>query len=169
MRGIFLTLLCFSANCHADFPLDLCTPAEKIVFSCTLGAKTASICASPDLTETSGYVQYRFGTDKQLELVYPKTLLPPKAKFFFSSTAYAGGDADRIRFKIAGFDYVVFHSMIRTNFKPGEPNDPQESAGLVTRSKGNYGRPRKCDNFIAGDAAAYGYFDKEPFDDTLTP
>ncbi|MES2876915.1 MAG: hypothetical protein V4713_00745 [Pseudomonadota bacterium] len=51
-----------------------CTPDERIVFSCPFKhGKTASLCASSDLTKTTGTLQYRYGVvGKKPELVFPQ-------------------------------------------------------------------------------------------------
>ena len=51
-----------------------CTSNERVVFSCPFKhGKTASLCASPDLSKTTGTLQYRYGVvGKAPELVYPK-------------------------------------------------------------------------------------------------
>lgn len=50
-----------------------CKPDERVVFSCPFKrGKTASLCASPDLTRTTGTLQYRYGVvGKTPELMYP--------------------------------------------------------------------------------------------------
>jgi hypothetical protein len=52
----------------------LCRPTEVAVFTCRIArsAKIASLCASEKLTEQEGYVQYRFGTRKKIELEFPE-------------------------------------------------------------------------------------------------
>lgn len=51
-----------------------CAPDERVVFSCPFKhGKTASLCASADLTKTTGTLQYRYGVvGKKPELVFPK-------------------------------------------------------------------------------------------------
>jgi hypothetical protein len=50
----------------------LCRGTEQVMFSCrTTNNKLIAICASADLSTTSGYVQYRFGTDNHVELKLP--------------------------------------------------------------------------------------------------
>lgn len=54
----------------------LCKTGEKIIFSCRLkgpASKTVSICASKNLSEKTGYLKYRFGKPKAIELEYPQT------------------------------------------------------------------------------------------------
>jgi hypothetical protein len=36
-----------------------CDLQEQVIFSCMIGKRMASLCASRDLTKNSGYVQYR--------------------------------------------------------------------------------------------------------------
>lgn len=50
-----------------------CKPDERIVFSCPFKpGKTASLCASSDLTKTTGTLQYRYGVvGKKPELMFP--------------------------------------------------------------------------------------------------
>lgn len=51
----------------------LCNTSEVIVFNCSLtrNEKIVSLCASRQLTNSVGYVQYRFGTPKHTELEFP--------------------------------------------------------------------------------------------------
>lgn len=51
----------------------LCTTSEIIVFNCVLARneKMVSLCASKQLTDKVGYLQYRFGTLKRTELEFP--------------------------------------------------------------------------------------------------
>lgn len=50
-----------------------CKPEERAVFSCPFrNGKTASLCASPDLTKITGTLQYRYGVvGKNPELMFP--------------------------------------------------------------------------------------------------
>lgn len=162
MRLPLLVFMCVSTACYAADPWDLCSAKEKLVFGCVLDEKTASICASADLGTTSGYAQYRFGTPKKIELVYPKKKTHPKGHFFFSFTLYGGGDEGRVRFNNEGHDYFAFHKTIRTNFNPGETNDPEESAGIYTRFKGKERPVRSCGSFV-GFGEEIKYFDREQF------
>lgn len=89
----------------------LCTKQEKVAFSCPVGKKIVSLCASADLSETSGYVQYRYGTKDKVELVYPDTLSHPRAHFEFGSNDYTGGHTDYYLFNNNGVDYIVYSGL----------------------------------------------------------
>lgn len=48
-----------------------CMPEEQVIFSCSVGKKVVSICASDTLGPTSGRAQYRFGALGKIELKIP--------------------------------------------------------------------------------------------------
>src|SRR5262245_47501704 len=48
-----------------------CAAEEKILFNCSTGAKTVSVCATSPLSAEAGSVQYRFGPPGAPELRYP--------------------------------------------------------------------------------------------------
>lgn len=51
----------------------LCQGNEQTIWSCTtVKNKLASVCASKDLAEDKGFVQYRFGSPGKIELAFPK-------------------------------------------------------------------------------------------------
>jgi hypothetical protein len=63
----------------------LCQPGEQTIWSCaTTRGKTASVCASKDLAEEKGYVQYRFGSPGKIELEFPKERKDSPKKFKYS-------------------------------------------------------------------------------------
>jgi hypothetical protein len=54
-------------------PGSLCQPAEQVIWTCTTTRnKIVSICGSRGLTAEKGYVQYRFGTSRKVELELPQ-------------------------------------------------------------------------------------------------
>lgn len=58
-----------------------CAADEKIVFSCSMGKKVASVCASKDAAKDKGYVQYRFGAIGKPEMTYPEKKEPANKNF----------------------------------------------------------------------------------------
>jgi len=157
--------LCLVADYSmAAKPAFLCAADEQVVFGCQLkNKKMASLCASKVLNASTGYVQYRFGTSKSLELEYPAQRALPKGHFYISSTAYSGGGASRVRFKNGDAEYFLFDSTVRTNFKPGEPNNPQFEAGIEVQQKGKPASVRYCVNDASNSSLAYEQFEKEAF------
>lgn len=63
----------------------LCQGDEQTIWSCTTTKnKIASVCASKDLAEDRGYVQYRFGSAGKIELEYPKDRKGSQKAFKYS-------------------------------------------------------------------------------------
>ena len=148
----------------------LCSTEETLLFGCDSGPKMISVCASPGFSATTGYVQYRFGTPGKIELSYPEKLSPPNGHFWLSSTGYSGGAEAHLRFTNHGVTYAVFDRTVRTNFTPGEPNDPEFSEGIVVRLPGKKATSRLCTYSEGGiREQAYTTIEREDFDDSLVP
>lgn len=63
----------------------LCQADEQTIWSCqTTKNKLASVCASKDLTEDKGFVQYRFGVLGKVELEFPKDRKDSQKAFKYS-------------------------------------------------------------------------------------
>lgn len=170
IRVFCIILLLISRTALANEQLYLCEPDEKLIFGCEIKDKLISICSSKNLSNTTGYAQYRFGKPGKIEFLYPNSKIHPKGVFFLGSTSYSGGGANIIRFKNSGYEYLIFDSMVRTNFSPNEPNDPEFKAGIVTRHNGKLTSSRLCsDNSASIRAAAFEVFDREEFDYGVIP
>ena len=93
----------------------LCAAAEKSLFSCEIGKKVLSVCASKDLDENKGTLQYRFGTPDKLDLAYPEKADHPK-KHFTGNRLYSSAENALIlelAFKRGSTKYTVFTEEIR--------------------------------------------------------
>ena len=101
-----------SASVHAVplQPNSLCAKDERVIFSCPVKrpAKIVSLCASKDLTNERGYLQYRFGLPGKIELEYPKDRKDTQEKFHYSHYFRAQFDLTAIAFTIDGYEYSVF-------------------------------------------------------------
>ena len=91
-------------------PTTLCAKDERVIFSCPVKrpAKIVSICASKDLTNDRGYLQYRFGVPGKVELEYPRDRQGTQAKFQYTHYFRAQFDMTSINFTIDGYEYSVF-------------------------------------------------------------
>lgn len=86
----------------------LCSDDEDIYFSCPLeGGKTVSVCARGNSKPTAGSVQYRYGVPGNLEMVYPKSAMPPKGKFFVVDASEGSVNLSIIKFKSGAYTYLV--------------------------------------------------------------
>lgn len=169
-RLVLAALIGFATYAHSNELHFLCKAEEQLVFGCSLGEKQVSVCASPNLTLDTGYVQYRFGIADQLEQVYPRPPMPPEDRFFLSTVPYAGGGASALRFRIDDSDYFVFEQTIRTHFAPGEPHDTEFRAGLTVRNRDGTSSTLLCeDNNASIRKVAYDHFPREEYTLDTTP
>ncbi len=84
-----------------------CDATEQVVFSCSIGKKTVSVCASSDLSPEKGYVQYRFGPIGTPEISYPENpsnFRPITDMGRFVDNAFGGW----IRFTNGTYRYLVY-------------------------------------------------------------
>jgi hypothetical protein len=86
----------------------LCAPDETVIFSCALGKKIASLCASSDLSATRGYLYYAYGKPGAIEFSAPQKSIAARQNLARGSIAYSGGGADYVRILNGGFAYVVY-------------------------------------------------------------
>jgi hypothetical protein len=109
VNKLFLSLcVCVAPLAWAGEP-SLCASEETNLFTCSIGKKLVSVCASKDLAATSGYVQYRFGRSGQPpELVYPTQKDHPASHFSWGFTGYAKGSLENLHFSQSGYIYTVY-------------------------------------------------------------
>ena len=110
----------------------LCVGKERVIFSCSTGAHTASICASQDLSKDAD-MQYRFGKPGSLELVYPEAGVKPADAFVLGTLAFSGGGGAWLRFHKGPFRYTVFTA----TGKWGRAGALADAAGVAVEKDGN--------------------------------
>ncbi len=109
VSAIIATLLC-SALPSLAATASWCQKQETTIFNCQLGKqKVVSICASPKLSQQSGYMQYRFGklSATTPELTYPNQQSHPYTHFKIGQTLYASAAASWLSFDNGEFRYVL--------------------------------------------------------------
>ncbi|WP_421996713.1 hypothetical protein [Reyranella sp.] len=86
-----------------------CTATEVVAFTCRVGARQVSVCASRDAGPGRGYLQYRFGKPGEpLELVLPESRVAPAKAANGGSEAYSGGGGAWLRFFNRPTTYTVY-------------------------------------------------------------
>ncbi|MDD5227822.1 MAG: hypothetical protein PHN45_12405 [Methylococcales bacterium] len=86
-----------------------CREQENIIFSCSLGKNIVSVCASKDISQTSGYLQYRFGQKNTPELILPASIEPSHhADIQARTLMFSGGGGAYLRFINGQFNYIVY-------------------------------------------------------------
>ncbi|QKH35088.1 hypothetical protein FOC84_09100 [Achromobacter pestifer] len=104
-----------------------CLPAEQVIFSCSVGKKVVSICASDALGPASGTAQYRFGALGKIELKIPAQ---PQHPTTFSRLGVMRGPAwvdTHIRVANGEYAYTVYE---------GEGKGWQRAGVLVSKQDG---------------------------------
>lgn len=115
-----------------------CVGSERVVFTCKIKNKVASICASNDFGSNSGYMQYRFG-----RIGSPEVIIPKKTDAHHSKIAYKyfeqgnGGTAIYIRFSEGSYQYYIYSVSFRGDDDPktGVSTWVEPSGVYVTKVK----------------------------------
>lgn len=110
-RAFLIGSVCWAASASALAAGSHCTSAEETVFSCNLGHKVVSVCASKPLTPESGYVQYRFGAIGKPELTFPKPSVLPKNVIQARTLMFSGGGGAYLRFNSGATSYLVYSAI----------------------------------------------------------
>ncbi|WP_126877439.1 hypothetical protein [Paraburkholderia kururiensis] len=96
----------------------LCHRGEIEYFGCKLrdSNKIASVCAADNSSPDHGYVQYRFGTQNNIEYKYPGKLTPPRGKISIVDVSrLPDGLGSHLKFSNGSYSYVVSNALV-----PGE-------------------------------------------------
>lgn len=88
----------------------LCQQTEQVVFSCPLRGKAriASLCGAKNLSATEGYLSYRFGTAKRIELVFPPDRRDTQRRFRYAHYLRYRVNRTSVSFTKNGHTYTVF-------------------------------------------------------------
>lgn len=153
-----LLVLALPATALASSARTHCEAGETIVFSCSTGTRILSLCASPDVSKTSGYLQYRYGVADKLELVFPEKLQPPGKLFTPGTLAFSGGGGAYLQFKKGAYTYTVFSAIGNWAASGGKAT----AEGIAVKSGDNEiaNFPcRKDANYVEGELGP-DYFEK---------
>lgn len=105
IQALFISSMVFTSISTAS---DLCKKYERMLFTCDIGKKNASICASENISPTEGYIKYRYGKSiESIELEYPLTQRAPKEAFSFAESGYAKGREIQLSFSISSYTYTL--------------------------------------------------------------
>ena len=112
-----------------------CGSDQQELFACAAGDKRIAVCG---VTNAQGQktAQYRFGSAGEAEIVLDGGR--------FSSVPYSGGGEAQIAFANGGTRYIVYSRTVRTNFEPGEPNNPEFTDGVMVVRDGDMVADRQC-------------------------
>lgn len=129
-RASFLTVLILAfAKAEADEPT-LCSLHEEVYFSCLIGGRVMSVCASGNISPNNGYVQYRFGRIGKIELEFPEKPYPPRKSFSISDISEGNSRFTHFKFNSGRYNYVLYQ---------GSPS------GIYVKKDGKVVSNRSCD------------------------
>ena len=111
-----------------------CAQDERTLFFCEAGRKQIAVCGVND-AKGKPTAQYRYGSDTA-EMVL--------AGGRFANVPYSGGGEAQIEFLNGSTRYIVYSRTVRTNFAPGEPNDPEFTDGVMVVRGGNVLSDKQC-------------------------
>lgn len=137
-------LLLALPNAHAGEQAkpNLCESGEKVVFSCSVSKKVASLCSTPEISSTSGRLTYRFGVPGQTpELSYPTAQLSPSAAFATEFYDWPKGSFSAVQFKRGDFVYTVYNRMAVY-----EEHNRSNGGGVKVQRQGKQIADLWCDN-----------------------
>ncbi|HEV7327630.1 MAG TPA: hypothetical protein VGN91_21400 [Bosea sp. (in: a-proteobacteria)] len=142
-----LAALAASLSCCtvlADTRPSLCQAGETAIFSCAIGGKTASLCASPDIGSGQGSLSYRFGRKGAIELTHPETPAPPDQSFSTAVVGDAGFAGDIVRFSRGETRYTLYSIIVKGR---------GERDGILVSRGGRQIADLKCRDFALGSDA----------------
>ncbi|MGX1790629.1 hypothetical protein ACWIGM_28045 [Bosea sp. NPDC055332] len=125
----------------ADTRPSLCQPGETAIFSCAIGGKIASLCASGDIGPGQGRLTYRFGRKGALELTHPEAPVPPDQAFSTAVVGDAGFAGDIVRFSRGATRYTLYSIIVKGQ---------GERDGILVARDGRQLADLKCKGFALG-------------------
>lgn len=118
-----------------------CQPAQQVMFSCAIGSRLLSVCASGKAQLNA--VEYRYGKPGQdLEMQLPRQPGVPNPSVYGRTEMYSGGGGSWIRFGNGNVAYVVYEGIGRW----GKGGAPMEKSGVAIEQNGKLLRNLPCDN-----------------------
>jgi hypothetical protein len=142
LAALAAILSCSTAS--ADTRPSLCQPSETAIFSCAVGGKIASLCASGDIGPGQGSLTYRFGRKAAVELTHPETPTPPDQAFSTAVVGDAGFAGDIVRFSRGETSYTLYSIIVKGQ---------GERDGILVARGGRRLADLKCKGFALGAEA----------------
>ena len=132
------------ASAGEELTSGLCAPNEAVLAACQLReGRMLSVCGARDETGAE-FAQYRFGwANRDPELVWPES--SAGGRLSFASVPYSGGGEAQLSFARGATRYAVYSRVYRTNFTPGETNDPAFEDGVAVLHNGKQVADFPCD------------------------
>lgn len=116
---VLIILVCWASQSSAQpnhSKYSLCKSTEHVVFTCQLKNKMASICASENLSKTIGYIQYRFGDKRKIQIQVPSKKIKDRINVTHEyQLAGASGTSETLKFQSNNYYYEVSSTSYRSD------------------------------------------------------
>ena len=149
MRHFAILAVAIFLSVNANSQESHCSENEDILFSCAHNTKIVSLCASKNVSESSGYIQYRFGKRNNIELAHPKAMKNPKDSFTAKNTYYSDTTESSVEFSIGKYIYTIYNRFV-TGSTDEMNNDTTgiygEHAGVIVTRSNNVVSEIQCDH-----------------------
>ena len=107
MRFLAFSFLVLSFQVFPAAAQSVCSAEEATVWSCKNQKSTYVVCASGDLSQTSGYLQYRATEAGKPTLTFPVSRTHPTGLFNFALLARGA----KLTFENSGYLYEMFEGL----------------------------------------------------------
>lgn len=136
VKWMFLSVILLTAFSSVGAHEGLCSDTESVVFNCQVhnGEKIVSVCRSKTLTKNEGYLQYRFGTEKHLELEYPAGKAHTQEKFYFGELRPYQSNIQQLSFARGSYIYTLDRREVSADLS-GVPGG-QSGGGITVQNRG---------------------------------
>jgi hypothetical protein len=149
MSRAFIAVILFVMATCTYAQNNLCQKNEAVYFSCLAGKKIMSLCGSKQISESEGYLIYRFGKDGHIELEYPNKILSPKGLFSIEYQLWAHDEKTSISFKNGTYYYSIYNQFIGGQTDSDATNSSYgETAGIVVNRKNKVIADIRCSDEI---------------------
>jgi hypothetical protein len=110
----------------------LCGRDEIVLWTCEVKRSVYSLCSSPSITRTTGYLQYRASKPGRTNFSFPASKMPPLGHFQYSS---GGSGNASISFENGMYEYDL-----------NDPLRTQSSLTVTKKGPKSHTREIVCDN-----------------------
>jgi hypothetical protein len=108
----------------------LCADTEDSLFSCATKTRFISLCASKNLSVTSGTMQYRVEKEGKLEFTFPENNVQPSTVFFNGTDGFGRANLSSIVFHNGEYSYLLY--TIHDKFIPYSGVEIQRGEKLIS-------------------------------------
>lgn len=123
-----------------------CVGEERVIFTCKIGKKIVSVCANAIVGANQGYLQYRFGEKRKVELDIPEKQGYKSSMVSYFTVSGTTDFAHYVRFTNGSYSYFVYSASNRGQDDPETGASTRvESSGLLVMKGEQKVSDRRCD------------------------